>query len=86
MNNAIIRYEVNKEDKALKSGNWLYSYKERNSTKEYKLETLEDKKKALKQLIDKNYMYINYSEMNDSKYSYLSETDKAFTKSFYEGV
>jgi len=84
--NAIIRYEADKNTEALKSKDWSFTYNEGKTKKEYKLETLEDKKNALKQLIDKNYMYINYSEMDDSKYSYLSETDKAFTKSFYEGV
>ena len=86
LKNAIIRYEVNGDDKALNSANWSFTYKEGKTIKEYKLETLEDKKNALKQIIDKNYMYISYSEIDDSKYSYLSETDKAFTKSFYEGV
>jgi adenine-specific DNA-methyltransferase len=84
--NAIIRYEADKNTEALKAKDWSFTYNEGKTKKEYKLETLEDKKNALKQLIDKNYMYINYSEMDDSKYSYLSETDKAFTKSFYEGV
>lgn len=86
-NNAIIRYEVDSKDKALKSDDWSFEYTENKKKVVYKLETLEDKKNALKQLIDKNYMYINYSEMYDSKYANdLSETDKAFTKSFYEGV
>lgn len=86
-NNAIIRYEVDSKDKALKSDDWSFEYTENKKKVIYKLETLEDKKNALKQLIDKNYMYINYSEMDDSKYlADLSESDKAFTKSFYEGV
>ncbi len=86
-NNAIIRYEVDDKDKALKSDDWSFTYSENKKEKEYKLETLEQKKEALKQLIDKNYMYINYSEIDDSKYANdISETDKAFTKSFYEGV
>ena len=54
-------------------------------TKKLKELSLEDKKRALKQLTDKNYMYIKYSEMQDSKYSSLSKSDKAFTKSFYKG-
>ena len=86
-NNAIIRYEVDDKDKALKSDDWSFTYSENKKEKEYKLETLEQKKEALKQLIDKNYMYINYSEIDDSKYANdISETDTAFTKSFYEGV
>jgi len=46
---------------------------------------LEDKKKALIGLVDKNKLYVNYSDMDDENYA-ISESDKAFTKSFYAGV
>lgn len=46
---------------------------------------LEDKKKALISLVDKNKLYVNYSDMDDENYA-ISESDKAFTKSFYAEV
>lgn len=46
---------------------------------------LEEKKKALITLVDKNKLYVNYSDMDDENYD-ISESDKAFTKSFYAEV
>lgn len=46
---------------------------------------LEEKKKALIRLVDKNKLYVNYSDMDDESYA-VSEQDKAFTKSFYAEV
>lgn len=69
INNAMIRYEINDKEFINWGKNEL---------------TLEDKKRILQQIIDKNYMYINYSEMDDKKYSFVSKNDKNFTKSFYE--
>lgn len=46
---------------------------------------LEDKKKVLISLVDKNKLYINYSDMEDESYA-ISESDKEFTKSFYAEV
>lgn len=46
---------------------------------------LEEKKKALISLVDKNKLYVNYSDMDDESYA-VSESDKAFTKSFYAEV
>ncbi len=43
---------------------------------------LEEKKKALISLVDKNKLYVNYSDINDENYN-ISNSDKAFTKSFY---
>ena len=43
---------------------------------------LEEKKKALISLVDKNKLYVNYSDMDDESYA-VNEQDKAFTKSFY---
>lgn len=47
--------------------------------------SLEEKKKALITLIDKNKLYINYSDIDDMNYK-VTEDEKSFTKSFYEGV
>lgn len=46
---------------------------------------LEEKKKALISLVDKNKLYVNYSDMDDESYA-ISESDKVFTKSFYAEV
>lgn len=46
---------------------------------------LEGKKKVLIRLVDKNKLYVNYSDMDDESYD-ISESDKAFTKSFYAEV
>ena len=46
---------------------------------------LEEKKKALISLVDKNKLYVNYSDMDDESYD-ISELDKVFTKSFYAEV
>nr|WP_304101170.1 site-specific DNA-methyltransferase [Mitsuokella multacida] len=44
--------------------------------------SLADKKRFLMELLDKNLLYVNYCDMDDAEYE-ISETDKAFTKSFY---
>lgn len=45
---------------------------------------LEDKKKALCALVDKNKLYVNLSDINDETYD-INESDKKFTESFYKG-
>lgn len=45
--------------------------------------SLEDKKKALIKLVDKNKLYVNYSDIDNADFD-ISEADKIFTKSFYE--
>lgn len=47
--------------------------------------SIDDKKKLLMELIDKNQLYVNYCDIDDETYG-ISEEDKAFTKSFYEEV
>lgn len=44
--------------------------------------SMEDKKRFLMELLDKNLLYVNYCDMDDAEYA-ISDTDKAFTKSFY---
>lgn len=46
---------------------------------------LSDNKKALIRIIDKNKLYVNYCDIEDIDY-HISESDKKFTKSFYEGA
>ena len=44
----------------------------------------EDKKKLLIRFIDKNRLYVNYSDINDGDYI-INNNEKEFNKSFYEG-
>lgn len=67
----------------------IISYITKNEIKkadeEFNNLSLEEKKKALISLIDKNKLYINYSDIDDMNYK-VTEDEKSFTKSFYEGV
>lgn len=47
--------------------------------------TLEEKKKSLIKLVDKNKLYVNYSDIEDKEFN-VSEEDKIFTNSFYKEV
>lgn len=44
--------------------------------------SLEDKKRFVLELLDKNMLYVNLSDIDDEDYG-ISEADKAFTRSFY---
>lgn len=69
----------------IKSG-FISSYvtpKEINpETEDFKELSIEDKKRLLIALLDKNMLYVNYCDMNDETFA-ISESDKAFTDSFY---
>ena len=47
--------------------------------------SFEEKKKSLISLVDKNKLYVNYSDMDDQTFNVIEE-DKRFAKSFYEEV
>ena len=47
--------------------------------------SIDDAKKVLISIIDKNTLYMNYSDIDNEDYS-IDENDKAFTKNFYEEV
>jgi adenine-specific DNA-methyltransferase len=44
--------------------------------------SLADQKKFLIEVLDKNQLYVNYSEINDKEYG-VSETDKKLNRQFY---
>jgi adenine-specific DNA-methyltransferase len=46
---------------------------------------IDDKKRVLIELIDKNKLYVNYASIDDEDYD-VSDEDKSFSCSFYEGV
>ena len=54
-----------------------------DANKDFESLTLEEKKQALIKLVDKNKLYINASDLDDSAYE-IDDADRAFTKSFYE--
>lgn len=45
--------------------------------------SLEDKKRFLMEILDKNLLYVNYCDIDDEEFG-ISDADKAFTKSFYK--
>lgn len=53
-----------------------------NTLDDFKVLSLDDQKKTLIDLIDKNALYKNLSEMGDKK-SGVSENDKKLNKDFY---
>lgn len=70
--NAFISYKVNPKDidKAIT---------------DFEALSLDEQKHLLMELLDKNQLYVNYCDMDDETFA-ISDEDKAFTKSFYEGV
>lgn len=53
-----------------------------NNRDEFTRISLDNQKRLLIELLDKNLLYINYSEIDDEEKG-VSNVDKAFTKSFY---
>lgn len=51
--------------------------------KDFEELNLKEKKKALIKIVDKNKLYVNYSDIDSGDFD-ISEADKKFTKSFYE--
>lgn len=56
-----------------------------NANKEFEENSLAEKKKALITLIDKNKLYVNFSDIDDEDYK-ITERERKFTNSFYKGV
>jgi len=46
--------------------------------------SLENQKKILIECLDRNQLYVNYSEIDDEDYD-ISEEDKKLNKKFYGG-
>ena len=51
-------------------------------SEDFKSLSIEDKKRLIMELLDKNQLYVNYCDIDDEDFE-ISEEDKAFTKSFY---
>ena len=52
---------------------------------EFEKLSIDDKKKFLMEVLDKNMLYVNYCDIDDADFN-ISEEDKAFTKSFYGDI
>ena len=52
------------------------------SSEDFKSLSLEDKKRLLMDLLDKNQLYVNYCDIDDETFG-INDADKTFTKSFY---
>jgi adenine-specific DNA-methyltransferase len=53
-----------------------------DSATDFESLSLEDKKRFIIELLDKNMLYVNLCDIDDEEYA-ISEADKAFTRSFY---
>lgn len=78
---SIIKEEIYGDDRIVP---YLTTAELEKVDKEFEELTLENKKKALMKLIDKNKLYINYSDMLDEEKK-VSDADRKFTESFYRG-
>ena len=52
------------------------------ATDDYVALALDDKKRFLMEILDKNLLYVNYCDIDDEEFG-ISDEDKAFTRSFY---
>lgn len=76
------------QGKLMKSGFISYKVNPANidaAANDYAALSMDDKKRFLMDLLDKNLLYVNYCDMDDAEFS-ISEQDKAFTRSFYKEV
>ncbi len=54
------------------------------NVQEFEQLTIENQKKFLIEILDKNQLYVNYSEIDDEDYN-VSEDDRKLNKKFYGG-
>jgi len=52
-------------------------------TKDFDDLSIEDQKRFLLECLDKNHLYVNYSEIDDEEYG-VSKEDKRLNQNFYE--
>ena len=72
-------------DKMLRSGFISYKVNPKaldEAADDYAALSLEDKKRFLMEILDKNLLYVNYCDIDDEEFG-ISDEDKAFTRSFY---
>lgn len=49
---------------------------------DYAALSMDDKRRFLMEILDKNLLYVNYCDIDDEEFG-ISDEDKAFTRSFY---
>lgn len=86
INSAKTTKELKQLWEAISSGGFI-SYKIHpqsinNNANEFEQLSIEDQKKFLIEVLDKNMLYVNYSEIDDKDYK-ISEEDKKLNKQFY---
>ena len=69
LNSGFISYRINPSDIDTESEDYIAL-------------SIEDKKRFLMEILDKNQLYVNYCDIDDETFG-ISDDDKAFTKSFY---
>ena len=72
-------------DKMIQSGFISYKVNPANiaaAADDYAALSLDEKKRFLMEILDKNLLYVNYCDMDDEEFG-ISDADKAFTRSFY---
>jgi len=53
--------------------------------KDFEELSMKDQKRFLLECLDKNHLYVNYSEIDDEEYG-VSEEDKKLNREFYKGI
>lgn len=71
----------------LKDSNFIrYEVKDENlfdDNNQFDILSVDEQKEILIKILDKNHLYVNYSEIDDSQYD-ISDEDKKFNREFYE--
>ncbi|MGF1953534.1 DNA methyltransferase [Lactococcus lactis] len=80
-NNADLNFQLDKEKLA---NELLKEHDEEEGSITFNELTLEEQKEIFKKALDKNQLYVPYSEIEDANII-ISDNDKAFTHSFYNG-
>ena len=58
------------------------NYIKRLSTQDYQELDIEEKRRFLIEILDKNLLYVNYCDMEDEELA-VTDEEKAFARSFY---
>lgn len=75
-----IKEEIYKDERIVP---YITTEELKNADELFGMLSLEDKKKILINLVNKNKLYVNYSDMKDETFN-INDSDKIFTNSFYK--
>ena len=62
---------------------FFFDKKEFEKDENFRSLSLDERKQKLVDILDENQLYLNYAEMNDTRY-HVSETEKVLTDRFYQ--